>query len=113
MQPDVHLFYGNLLWATKNFTGAVKHYEKSLDILPENQVTFNTLRAIKCYLKFHHSAQSVAQKDSGNQQGANCQQKTGNGNGGKNGHETESRVICKNVSAFKDKEKYYVQISHC
>ncbi|KAK3103819.1 hypothetical protein FSP39_022148 [Pinctada imbricata] len=97
LEPDVHLFYGNLLWATKNYTGAVKHYEKSLDILPENQDTFNTLRAIKCFIKFHQTTQSVAQKESGSPAGPNCPQiSNSNGNGGKNGQETESRVICKN-----------------
>lgn len=93
-QPESHYFYANLLWATKNYTGAVKHYEKSLDILPESQDTFNNLRAIRCYLKFHHAAQSaVAAKQSKNQ---GCPSRN-KGGGATGNQETESRVICKNV----------------
>nr|XP_022314692.1 tetratricopeptide repeat protein 17-like isoform X1 [Crassostrea virginica] len=93
LEPESHYFYANLLWATKNYTGAVKHYEKSLDILPESQETFNNLRAIKCYLKFHHAAQSaVAAKQSKNQ---GCPSRN-KGGGATDNQETESRVICKN-----------------
>lgn len=93
LEPESHYFYANLLWATKNYTGAVKHYEKSLDILPESQDTFNNLRAIRCYLKFHHAAQSaVAAKQSKNQ---GCPSRN-KGGGATGNQETESRVICKN-----------------
>ncbi|XP_062591170.1 tetratricopeptide repeat protein 17-like [Saccostrea cucullata] len=93
LEPESHYFYANLLWATKNYTGAVKHYEKSLDILPESQDTFNNLRAIRCYLKFHHAAQSaVAAKQTKNQ---GCMSKN-KGSGSNGNQETESRVICKN-----------------
>ncbi|XP_048779550.1 tetratricopeptide repeat protein 17-like isoform X2 [Ostrea edulis] len=90
LEPESHYFYANLLWATKNYTGAVKHYEKSLDILPESQDTFNNLRAIKCYLKFHHATQSAAAAKQSKNQG--CQTKGGSNDN----QETESRVICKN-----------------
>ena len=66
-----------------------------MDILPESQETFNNLRAIKCYLKFHHAAQSaVAAKQSKNQ---GCPSRN-KGGGATDNQETESRVICKNVS---------------
>ncbi|KAJ8299215.1 hypothetical protein KUTeg_023275 [Tegillarca granosa] len=86
-QPSSHFFYGNLLWATKNYTGAVKHYEKSLEQHPENNDVFNTLRALKCYQKYHQATQSVVKETSSS---TNCPQRPT-----KNGPETESRVICK------------------
>lgn len=75
----------------KNYTGAVKHYEKCIDIEPEHQEAFNALRAIKCYLKYHHSAQSAAPESQPNL--PNCPHRVSSKN-----QETESRVICKNVS---------------
>jgi tetratricopeptide (TPR) repeat protein len=93
LQPDSHFFFGNLLWVTKNYTGAVKYYEKSIDIQPEHQEAFNALRAIKCYLKYHHAAQSAAPVETPQPNQPNCPHRVHNKN-----QETESRVICKNVS---------------
>ncbi|VDH90415.1 Hypothetical predicted protein [Mytilus galloprovincialis] len=92
LEPDSHFLYGNLLWVTKNYTGAVKHYEKTIDIEPEHQEAFNALRAIKCYLKYHHSAQSAAPAEMSQPNLPNCPQRAQN-----KGQDTESRVICKNM----------------
>lgn len=91
LEPDSHFFFGNLLWVTKNYTGAVKHYERSIDIQPDHQEAFNALRAIKCYLKYHHSAQSAAPVEAPQPNLPNCPHRLQNKN-----QETESRVICKN-----------------
>ncbi|KAK6190158.1 hypothetical protein SNE40_002084 [Patella caerulea] len=90
-EPDTNFLYGNLLWATKNYTGAVAHYRIVLDIVPEHQEALSALRALRCYQKYHEAAQSVAPVETLAQPvGNNCQQK-----GLAVNPQTESRVICK------------------
>ncbi|XP_041366225.1 tetratricopeptide repeat protein 17-like isoform X2 [Gigantopelta aegis] len=90
-EPQTHFFFGNVLWASKNYTGAVWHYRESMDGDPANEDCLNTLRAIRCHQKYHQTAQSVAPTEMLSQPvGVNCQQKVIN-----NKQQTESRVICK------------------
>ena len=51
---------GNIMWAKNNYTGAAWRYQLALEADPQDQEALNTLRALKCYLKYHHSAQSQA-----------------------------------------------------
>ena len=51
---------GNIMWAKNNYTGAAWRYQNALEADPQDQEAVNTLRALKCYLKYHHSAQSQA-----------------------------------------------------
>ena len=51
---------GNIMWAKNNYTGAAWRYQLALEADPQDQEAVNTLRALKCYLKYHHSAQSQA-----------------------------------------------------
>ncbi|KAK0055172.1 tetratricopeptide repeat protein 17 [Biomphalaria pfeifferi] len=86
-EPSTHFFLGHLLWATRNYTGATHHYHEALAADPSYQGALDAVRAMKCYLKYHHAAQSAAPQESpANGQGNNCQPKPS---------ETESRVICK------------------
>uniref|UniRef100_A0A2C9KLB1 Tetratricopeptide repeat protein 17 n=1 Tax=Biomphalaria glabrata TaxID=6526 RepID=A0A2C9KLB1_BIOGL len=86
-EPSTHFFLGHLLWATRNYTGATHHYHEALAADPSYQGALEAVRAMKCYLKYHHAAQSAAPQESpANGQGNNCQPKPS---------ETESRVICK------------------
>ncbi|CAL1533702.1 unnamed protein product [Lymnaea stagnalis] len=86
-EPSTHFFLGHLLWATRNYTGAAHHYHEALAADPGHQGALDAVRAMKCYLKFHHAAQSAAPQESpAHSQASNCQQKPA---------ETESRVICK------------------
>ena len=89
------------MWATKNYTGALKHYITALQMEPENEDTLNTLRGLKCIQRYQQATQSIAMKDSENPAaGSNCPSKPPN----MKGHETESRVICKTVSqVFQEK----------
>ncbi|ESO91575.1 hypothetical protein LOTGIDRAFT_163300 [Lottia gigantea] len=91
-EPDSNFLMANLLWVTKNYSGAISHYRTVLDIIPEHQEAFDSLRAIKCLQKFLIKEQSVAPIEVPSQPvGNSCQQK---GVANKN-QQTESRVICK------------------
>ncbi|XP_033752791.1 tetratricopeptide repeat protein 17-like [Pecten maximus] len=93
IEPASHFFFGNVLWASKNYTGAVKHYQISLEILPDNPEVVSTLRAIKCFQRYHQATQSVAPQETAPPvPTANCQPRPAAMGKGK---ETESRVICK------------------
>ncbi|XP_059157800.1 tetratricopeptide repeat protein 17-like isoform X2 [Physella acuta] len=85
-EPSSHFFLGHLLWATRNYTGAAHHYHEALSADPTFVGALDAVRAMKCYLKFHHAAQSAAPQESPANSQTNCQQKPA---------ETESRVICK------------------
>ena len=96
-QPASNLLYAHLLWASSNHTGAVWHYRRALEVQPELQDAFNTLRALRCYLKYHQAAQSAAPVETPTTPLThNCIQKPASGNGATGG-QTESRVICKTV----------------
>ena len=98
-QPNSNLLYAHLLWASSNHTGAVWHYRRSLEVQPELQDAFNTLRALRCYLKYHQAAQSAAPVETPTTPLThNCAQKAAAGNGAPGG-QTESRVICKTVGS--------------
>lgn len=76
-------------WALKNYTGAAYRYELALEAEPGYTEVLNTLRALKCHLRYHQAAQSVAPVEVL----SNCQLGTGLDN-----TESESRVICRHVS---------------
>lgn len=90
-EPSTHFLMGHLLWATHNYTGAAHHYHEALAADPDYTPALDAVRAMKCYLKFHYAAQSVAPpplpQDGSGSGGGNCQQKQQ--------AEKESRVICK------------------
>ncbi|XP_060074042.1 tetratricopeptide repeat protein 17-like isoform X2 [Ylistrum balloti] len=93
IEPSSHFFFGNVLWASKNYTGAVKHYQISLEIQPDNPEVVSTLRAIKCFQRYHQATQSAAPQETAPPvPTANCQPRPSAMGKGK---ETESRVICK------------------
>ncbi|OWF35392.1 tetratricopeptide repeat protein 17-like isoform X2 [Mizuhopecten yessoensis] len=93
IEPSSHFFFGNVLWAAKNYTGAVKHYQISLEIQPDNPEVVSTLRAIKCFQRYHQATQSAAPQETAPPvPTANCQPRLAPLGKGK---ETESRVICK------------------
>ncbi|XP_067656212.1 tetratricopeptide repeat protein 17-like isoform X3 [Haliotis asinina] len=90
-EPSTHFFFGNVLWATNNYTGAVWHYRRALEGDPDNVEAFNTLRAIRCHQKYHQATQSAAPQELPAQPvGSNCQPKVFTTN-----QQAESRVICK------------------
>ncbi|XP_046360680.2 tetratricopeptide repeat protein 17-like isoform X1 [Haliotis rufescens] len=90
-EPSTHFFFGNVLWATNNYTGAVWHYRRALEGHPDNVEAFNTLRAIRCHQKYHQATQSAAPQELPAQPvGSNCQPKVFTTN-----QQAESRVICK------------------
>lgn len=98
-QPASNLLYAHLLWASSNHTGAVWHYRRALEVQPELRDAFNTLRALRCYLKYHQAAQSAAPVETPTTPLThNCIQKPASGNGATGG-QTESRVICKTVGS--------------
>ncbi|XP_067656213.1 tetratricopeptide repeat protein 17-like isoform X4 [Haliotis asinina] len=75
-EPSTHFFFGNVLWATNNYTGAVWHYRRALEGDPDNVEAFNTLRAIRCHQKYHQATQSAAPQELPAQPvGSNCQPK--------------------------------------
>lgn len=99
LQPATHFLLGHLLWATRNYTGAAHHYQEALAADQNYPGALDTLRAMKCYLKYHYAAQSAVPQESPANSHSNCQQKPA---------EAESRVICKTVSSvFIQKEKNY------
>ncbi|KAK7486422.1 hypothetical protein BaRGS_00022346, partial [Batillaria attramentaria] len=96
IEPASNLLYAHLLWASSNHTGAVWHYRRALEVHPELQDAFNTLRALRCYLKYHQAAQSAAPVESATTPlTQNCAQKPAANNGASTSGQTESRVICK------------------
>lgn len=75
------------------------HYRHALEIQPDLNEAFSTLRALRCYLKYHQAAQSAAPVETPTTPLApNCGQKPGGGSMGAGG-QADSRVICKTVSA--------------
>ena len=90
-QPETHFFLGNMLSAKGNLTGAIWHYEEALNQNLGHVDAFNMLRILKCYLKFHRTAQSAAPKEST----APCCNKGSNSPTAK---KVESKINCKNVS---------------
>ncbi|XP_012940375.1 tetratricopeptide repeat protein 17 [Aplysia californica] len=100
VEPSSHFFFGHLLWATRNYTGAAFHYEEALAYDPLHSSALDALRAMKCYIKYHHAAQSAAPPPqepsaaSAQSQAGNCQHKS---------TETESRVICKSENNNEEK----------
>ncbi|KAK3763690.1 hypothetical protein RRG08_058200, partial [Elysia crispata] len=93
-EPSTHFLMGHLLWATHNYTGAAHHYHEALAADPEYTLALDAVRAMKCYLKFHYAAQSVAPPPPP-QDGSSGPGGTGNNCQQKQQAETESRVICK------------------
>uniref|UniRef100_A0A0B7BGE5 Tetratricopeptide repeat protein 17 n=1 Tax=Arion vulgaris TaxID=1028688 RepID=A0A0B7BGE5_9EUPU len=85
-EPASHFLLGHLLWATRNYTGAAHHYQEVLAADENYPGALDTIRAMKCYLKYHYAAQSAAPQESPANSHSNCQPKPA---------ETESRVICK------------------
>ncbi|XP_025087686.1 tetratricopeptide repeat protein 17-like isoform X2 [Pomacea canaliculata] len=95
VEPASNLLYAHLLWASSNHTGAVWHYRHALEIQPDLNEAFSTLRALRCYLKYHQAAQSAAPVETPTTPLApNCGQKPGGGSMGAGG-QADSRVICK------------------
>jgi tetratricopeptide (TPR) repeat protein len=91
-QPSAQYLMGNLNAAKGNFTGAAYHYERALEIEPDNQDVVMLLKGMRCYFKFQQAQQSSA--DSGqNPQTPRCQRKIQEDET----HQTESRIICKTV----------------
>lgn len=84
-----------MLSAKGNLTGAIWHYEEALNQKPDHAEAFQTLRMLKCYQKFHRTAQSAAPKDITAPGTANCQKAAG---AQVTKPPVESRVLCKNVS---------------
>ena len=60
LQPETHFFLGNMLAAKFNWTGAIHHYHEALSQYHQHKAALHSLRIVKCYLKFQHSAQSMA-----------------------------------------------------
>ncbi|BFZ05335.1 hypothetical protein BsWGS_08373 [Bradybaena similaris] len=85
-EPATHFLLGHLLWATRNYTGAAHHYQEALAADQNYPGALDTIRAMKCYLKYHYAAQSAVPQESPANSHSNCQQKPA---------EAESRVICK------------------
>ena len=73
----------------KNYTGAVYRYELALEADQGYTEVLNTLRALKCHLRYHQAAQSAAPVEVL----SNCQMGTS-----LDTPESESRVICRHVS---------------
>ncbi|XP_064604076.1 tetratricopeptide repeat protein 17-like isoform X2 [Liolophura sinensis] len=93
LEPASHFLFGHLLWSKGNYTGAVWHYEQTLRSDPDSQEAFSTLRAIKCFQKYHQAAQSAAPRETVSKPvDSNCNHK---GGGNPSSQQTESRVICK------------------
>ena len=88
---------GNVNWAQKNYTGAVWRYQQILEADPHNTEVLNTLRALKCYIKYYQAAQSAAPVEYDTKVQSNCLPNVGTSPDG----QSESRVICKHVSMAK------------
>ncbi|KAK3594378.1 hypothetical protein CHS0354_032887 [Potamilus streckersoni] len=94
-EPTTQYFYGNLLWAMKNYTGAMAHFKEALEIKPEYEDALEALQALKCFHLYHESAQSAAPLETETQVfGPNCQRQGTPSL--PDGQQVESRVICKN-----------------
>ncbi|KAL8577739.1 hypothetical protein ACOMHN_065556 [Nucella lapillus] len=107
LEPTSNLLYAHLLWASGNHSGSTWHYRRALQVQPDRLEAFSTLRALRCYLKYHQAAQSAApvetpttplthncahqKQAAGSGGGSNGNSGAGGGGGG----QTESRVICK------------------
>ncbi|XP_052798048.1 tetratricopeptide repeat protein 17-like isoform X3 [Mya arenaria] len=85
-EPASNFLLGNIEWALKNYSGAVYRYELALEAEPEYTDVTNTLRALKCFLKFYQAQQSVAP----NEVLSSCH------SGVSNDMQSESRVVCRN-----------------
>ncbi|KAL4224492.1 Tetratricopeptide repeat protein 17 [Mactra antiquata] len=82
--PSRQFIWGNIEWARKNYTGAAYRYHLALEADPNNNDVMNTLRGLKCYLRFHQAAQSAAMEDKGEERcviETRTRSKTGNGHG--------------------------------
>ncbi|XP_076450500.1 tetratricopeptide repeat protein 17-like isoform X3 [Babylonia areolata] len=100
VEPSSNLLYAHILWASSNHSGATWHYRRALEVQPDHLDAFNTLRALRCYLKYHQAAQSAAPVETPTTPLThNCgAQKQAGGGGGQSAGQTESRVICKTSS---------------
>jgi len=105
-QPEIHYFLANVLAAKGNLTGATNHYKQALLQEPEHDRAYASIRTLKCYDKFHRTAQSAAPKQAspadGQEQRPTCTKScTRNPAAGCYGNAkqyTDSRLICKTVS---------------
>ncbi|KAH3890152.1 hypothetical protein DPMN_014224 [Dreissena polymorpha] len=59
-EPATNFLMGNLEWALKNYSGAIYRYEQALEADESYPELLNTLRALKCYLKYLQPQQSAA-----------------------------------------------------
>ena len=91
-QPDTHFFLGSLLAAKGNLSGSIHHYEEAMAQNALHKEALESLRIIKCYQKYHRSAQSAAPKHSATTTDLNKCGQPGADTGG------DPKVYCKNVS---------------
>ena len=54
LQPTSNLLFGHLLWADGNYSGATLHYHRVLEVYPGMDQALSSLRALRCYVKYHY-----------------------------------------------------------
>ncbi|XP_053384178.1 tetratricopeptide repeat protein 17-like isoform X3 [Mercenaria mercenaria] len=85
-EPAAQFLIGNIEWAKKNYTGAIWRYQLALEAEPNYVEVVNTLRDLKCYLRYHQAAQSAVPVEVL----SNCPALMG-----QDMSQSESRVICR------------------
>nr|KAG5699223.1 hypothetical protein BaRGS_012744 [Batillaria attramentaria] len=91
--------------------GLSGHYRRALEVHPELQDAFNTLRALRCYLKYHQGCPErcscrVGHHTSHTELWLRSQQQT---MGPQHPDRTESRVICKTGKMENGEEKCIIE----